>query len=221
MRHPVNKDGTREVVLRTIKEHNRATVESLAAAAGVSPVTVRHHLNALLADGLIQAESVRRKVGRPYHVYSLSADGHELFPKKYYSLSSRLLAELKERFPAEVVGQLFESVVARIIAEHSGEFEHLSFEQRLDYLVGLLAEEGFLARWERVGDTYHVTEYSCPFFNIGRQHAEICTLDTTLIEAVMQTRVTQHRCMLNGDDCCRFVVQPETHLIHPEEISVS
>ena len=189
-------------------------------AAKVSPVTVRHHINSLLADSLIEAESVRRKVGRPYHVYSLSEAGHELFPKKYFALSSRLLEELKERFPGEVVNELFESVVQRIVTEHRSEFESLDFEARLDYVVKLLADEGFLARWEKVDNGYKLTEYSCPFIGIGQQHAEICTLDTALIEAVLDTKVSQHSCMLNGEDCCEFIVMPDVQTISLPEVIV-
>lgn len=199
---------------------NQATVDDLATAAGVSPVTVRHHLNSLQGEGLISAESIRRKVGRPYYVYSLTEKGLELFPKKYFALSSRLLAELKEKFSADVVTDLFESLVQRIVDEHRGEFEQLNFEERLDYVVKLLADEGFLAKWEKVGDDYKLTEYSCPFLGIGHTHGEICTLDTALIEAVMGEPIQQHSCMLNGDECCQFTLSPESQTITIPEVQI-
>ncbi len=209
MKSITGKSHTRDIVLHSIKALSQATVEQLAGAASVSPVTVRHHLNSLQADGLIRVDTVRRKVGRPYYVYHLSEAGLELFPKKYYSLSSRLLDELKERFPAEVVSELFQGVVERIIEERSGEFEQLPFEARLDYLVALLAQEGFLARWERIEGGYRVVEYSCPYLSMGHLHAEICTLDTTLIQTVMRTVVQQHSCMLKGDTSCQFTFLEE------------
>lgn len=132
-----NKLSTREVILEEIKRTNGATVEELADAADVSPVTVRHHLNSLQAEGLLETSSVRRKVGRPYYVYSLSVKGHELFPKRYVRLSSRLLDELRQRFPDGTIGNLFNNVVERIAEEHRNEFEGQSFEKRLDYLVAL------------------------------------------------------------------------------------
>ena len=214
------KLSTRDIVLQSIKSMNQATVDDLAQAANVSPVTVRHHLNGLLADNLIEANSVRRKVGRPYYVYSLSEAGQELFPKKYFALSSRLLSELKERFSAEVVNSLFESLVQRIIADNRADFEHLPFEKRLDYLMRLLADEGFLARWEKDGDQYKISEYSCPFISIGQTHAEICALDTALIEGVLETKIEQHSCMLQGDDCCEFALAPTSQTIAPAEVMI-
>lgn len=199
-----SKLSTREVILEAIKQANEATVDDLAAAADVSPVTVRHHLNSLQADGLLETRSVRRKVGRPYYVYSLSSKGHELFPQRYVRLSSLLLDELKERFPPEMVDEVFDSVVQRIADEHREQFEGLSFERRLDYLVRLLADEGFLATWEQDKDVYRLTEYSCPYFSIGQQHSEICGFDRKLMMVVLDTEIQQQSCMLDGDTSCRF-----------------
>lgn len=209
------KESTREVILRTIKLRHRATVNELAEAADVSPVTVRHHLNALQAESLLLSDSVRRKVGRPYHVYSLSEKGTELFPKRYARLSTRLLEELKRRFPSEVVTELFHSVVRDIVTEQRDDFEDLDFEDRLSFLIELLAEEGFLARWEKDDGQYHLIEYSCPYISLGKEHTEICSFDKELIIEVLGTEVEQHSCMLTGAQCCEFSFSaPQTEASH-------
>lgn len=201
------KQSTRDTILYTLKTTHEAKVEDLADAANISPVTVRHHLNGLQADGLIKVRSVRRKVGRPYYVYSLSPQGHELFPKRYYSLTNRLLREMKDQLSEDVVDNLFTGVVDGIVEDHRAEFEHLPFEGKLDYLIDLLEQEGFLAKWEKTEDGYELIEYSCPYILVGRRHSEICTLDKQLMISVLDATVTQHRCMLNGDDCCQFAVE--------------
>ena len=198
------KESTRDVILRTIKLRHQATVNELAEAADVSPVTVRHHLNALQAESLLISDSVRRKVGRPYHVYSLSNKGLELFPKRYARLSTRLLEELKRKFTSDVVTDLFHNVVKDIVSEQREGFEDLDFEERLGFLIDLLAEEGFLARWEKEDGEYHLIEYSCPYISLGREHTEICTFDKELIIEVLGTDVEQHSCMLTGANCCEF-----------------
>ncbi len=201
-----HKQSTRDVILHALKNASQLKVEDLAEAADVSPVTVRHHLNALQADGLIMVDSVRRKVGRPYYVYSLSEEGHELFPQKYVHLTNILLDEMKMRLPQQTVDDIFGSAVERIVARHRGKFETLSFENRLTYLMDILADEGFLARWELIDGQYHIIEYSCPYLSVGANHAEVCTLDKELIVSVMQTPIQQHSCMLKGDDCCQFSI---------------
>ena len=143
------KQSTRDLILHALKASAQCKIEVLADEADVSPVTVRHHLNALQAEGLIEVESVRRKVGRPYYVYTLSEEGQELFPQRYFSLTTRLLDELKNRLPDEMVSDIFAGVVKSLIDEHKEDFAQLPFEQRLNYVIELLAEEGFMAQWEK------------------------------------------------------------------------
>jgi len=201
--------STRDTILHTIKAHPKPNVDELAEAAGVSPVTVRHHLNALQADGLIVFHTVRRKVGRPYYVYSLSEKGQEQFPKRYVRLTSRLLHELKIQLPSEAFNDVLISVVDSVLEERRGQFENLAIEERLDYLVSLLAEEGFLAHWQKTEDGYLVTEFSCPYLSLGEVHSEICTIDKELIINVLDAPVQQNSCMLDGGDCCQFLVKIE------------
>ncbi len=201
--------STRETILRTIKAQPKANVDALAEAANISPVTVRHHLNGLQAAGLIESQSVRRKVGRPYYVYNLSEKGQEMFPKRYVRLTSRLLDELKSHLPAQAFNDVLHNVVEGVLEEHRGEFEHLAVEDRLDYLVELLADEGFLAHWEKTREGYIVTEFSCPYISLGETHSEICTIDKELIVNVLDAPVQQNSCMLEGGDCCQFLVKIE------------
>lgn len=214
------KRTTRDVILHSIKQSPQSTVENLAEAADISPVTVRHHLNALQAAGTIEATSIRRKVGRPYYVYSLSERGQELFPKRYVRLITRLLEEMKGRLPQEMIDEIFNGVVETVLEEHRGEFEHLPLEKRLDYLVALLSEEGFLSTWERTPAGYRLVEYSCPYLSIGSTHVEVCNFDKQLMSGVLQLDVKQHSCMLLGSNCCQFTIeqqlQPVAPLLLPE-----
>ena len=204
------KQTTRDTILHALKSSNQATVEELADTANVSPVTVRHHLNALQAEGLIEVDSIRRKVGRPYYVYSLSENGHELFPHKYVRLTNRLLDELKATLPPEQINDLFAKIVEGMLEDHMGEFESLAFEERLSYLASVLSEEGFLVKWRKENGHYTLTEYGCPYYSVGQEHTEICGMDRTLMVTILQTSVEQQSCMLAGDECCQFTFVPET-----------
>ena len=208
MRTSINKgkQSTRDIVLHTIMLNPQSKIDDLAEAADISPVTVRHHLNALQVDGLIEVESVRRQVGRPYYVYSLSEQGQELFPQRYFSLTNRLLDELKNQLPEEMVNNIFAGVVQSMIEDHKEEFESLTFEERLNYVIELLAEEGFMAQWEKSDDGYRIIEYGCPYISMGQKHMEVCTFDKELMVTVLEVPIEQHSCMLNGDDCCQFSV---------------
>ena len=95
--------STKDKILQTLLHHPKITINELAEAVDINPISVRHHLTNLQMEGLIEAEEVRHGVGRPRLVYSLTQDGMERFPTKYLRLTTRLLAQMKETMPAPVV----------------------------------------------------------------------------------------------------------------------
>ena len=82
---------TRRSVLEALRSAGTATVAQLAEMVGVKGITIRHHLNALLAEGLVDAEEKRQAVGRPIYMYRLTTEAENLFPQKYHQLVERLL----------------------------------------------------------------------------------------------------------------------------------
>ncbi len=195
---------TRKKILRVLKSANQATVAELAEAVGLSPIAVRHHLGSLQAENLIVAQEVRHGVGRPYYVYKLTEAGHEQFPQKYVRLTERLLEELKATLPPETIEQLFAHMAEGLAAEVRPELAGLPPEQKIDRLVELLGEEGFIARWERAGETFVLTGVSCPYIHIGQSHPEVCHFDIQLMTDVMETEVERCSCMIEGDTQCTF-----------------
>ena len=126
---------THDIILRTLRARGKCTVQELADAAGVSPVSVRHHLANLQAEGLVAAEEVRHGVGRPRLLFSLTEQALELFPSRYFRLTQRLLDEMKDSLPEPMVRQLFSSVAQTMAEDYAGELAGLPLERRLERLV--------------------------------------------------------------------------------------
>lgn len=206
---------TRDTILRTLRSRGRCTVNDLAEASGVSPVSVRHHLANLQAEGLIQAEEVRHGVGRPRLVFSLSDNGLDQFPSRYYHLTQRLLAEIKESMPAGQVGDLLSGVAQSMAESYASELELLPLPQRLERLVQLLNQEGFDADIQREGETVLIRELSCPYFRMGQQHPEVCRIDQSFIATALSLPVERVTCLLDGDVHCTFsVATPSEGTLH-------
>lgn len=203
---PRMSTGTRDTILRTLRSQGRCTVNDLAGASGVTPVSVRHHLANLQAEGLIQSEELRHGVGRPRLVYSLSDNGLEQFPSRYYHLIQRLLSEIKVNMPEGQVNTLLSGVAQTMAHDYAAELARLPVPQRLARLVQLLNEEGFDADIQRQGDTLLIRELSCPYFRMGQQHPEVCTIDESFIATALSLPVERVTCLLDGDVHCTFSV---------------
>ena len=201
-------NATRDIILKTFKSRGQATIAELADSLGVSPVSIRHHLSSLQAEGLIRSEEVRHGVGRPHLVYALTDAGQERFPTKYLALSGRLLDELKTTLPAEAIAAMFGRMAETIAADIAPKIAGKPLDQKMSLLVEVLGEEGFMAHWNVVGETYQLTEYNCPYFRIGHKHPEVCRIDEVLISSVLDLPVEKHTCLLNGDERCTFTITP-------------
>jgi predicted ArsR family transcriptional regulator len=202
--------GTRDVIFRTLRSRGRCTVNELAEASGVSPVSVRHHLANLQAEGLIAAEEVRHGVGRPRLVFSLSDNGLDHFPSRYFHLTRRLLAEIKDRMPEGEVDDLLTGVAESMAHGYAAELSQLPLPQRLDRLIQLLNEEGFEADLQRDGEAVLIRELSCPYYRMGQQHPEVCTIDQSFIATALSLPVERVTCLLDGDVHCSFSIAPST-----------
>jgi DeoR family suf operon transcriptional repressor len=200
---------TREIILKTLRTRGSCTVKDLADAAGISPVSVRHHLSSLLADDLIVSEEVRHGVGRPRHVFSLTEDGYELFPTRYYRLTNRLLGELKEVLSDSSVESLLSGVAESMAEDYGSQLEGLPLQQRLTRLVELLNEEGFNADIKRQDNDIILRELSCPYFHVGQSHPEVCMIDQSFIARALSLPVERVRCLLDGDSHCAFIIPIE------------
>jgi predicted ArsR family transcriptional regulator len=199
--------STRDRILQTLLRHPRSTINELAEAVGINPISVRHHLTNLQVEGLVTAEEERHGVGRPRLVYFLTEDGLEKFPTRYLRLTTRLLAQMKDKFPGPMVGDLFKEVATQLASEHEQQLKGLSVEERLDALGELLAEEGFVVEWERKGEEYHIHEITCPYLQVGQSHPEVCIVDQTLISKMLAVPAEKIQCILSGATHCTYVVQ--------------
>jgi predicted ArsR family transcriptional regulator len=177
--------STRERILQSLLSHPNSTINDLAEAVGISPISVRHHLTSLQAENLVAAEEERHGVGRPRLVYILTEKGLERFPTRYLRLTNRLLDQMKESLPPAAINKLFTGLAEDIAGDYSQQVKFLSAEEKLDFIKSLLAQEGFSVEWERQGKDYHIHETNCPYFHVGQTHPEICTVDQTLISEVL------------------------------------
>jgi len=198
--------STRERILQTLLNSPKSTINDLADSVGINAISVRHHLNSMLADGLVTSEEERHGVGRPRLVYYLTDEGLERFPTRYFRLANRLLDQLKDTLPASAIENLFSTMAKDLAEEHARQTKNLSFEEKLNFLKKLLAEEGFIVEWEKVGDNYQIREITCPYLQVGQEHPQVCLVDQTLISMVLSIPAQKISCVLSGDNHCTYVV---------------
>jgi len=203
-----NMTGTRERVLKTLLAKPRTTINELADEVGINPISIRHHIASLEAEGLVTSDEERHGRGRPRRVYLLTESGVEHFPTRYVRLTLRLLEQLKESMPENMVNALFMQMAEGLADElaSNAQTEKMSMEERLKLVKDMLYKEGFSIEWVHEGGEYHISEVSCPYYYIGQTHPEVCAVDQMLISKVLLLPAEKTKCILNGDANCTYVV---------------
>ncbi|MDE3096674.1 MAG: winged helix-turn-helix transcriptional regulator [Chloroflexota bacterium] len=161
--------STKTEILALLKRSDGATVDEIASALGLAPMTVRQHLTALERDGLIHAQEVRRATGRPHFRYSLTDGGHRLVAQGYDRLVALLVeaagapAALDGATPGERRGRLFREAALALAEKHRGEVLMLSGSQRVARVVEVLQAHGGFAEWHDLAGAWEVRDFSCVY----------------------------------------------------------
>ena len=97
----VTGTSQQEVLSGLLERKSGATLDELVSAVGLSRTAVNQHLIALERDGYVRKAAPRKTGGRPQHIYVLTEEGTNLFPKQYSWFSKLLIETLRERVGEE------------------------------------------------------------------------------------------------------------------------
>src|SRR6185503_11076746 len=97
-------NSQQEVLAQLLERKAGATLDELVAAVGLSRTAVNQHLIALEREGYVRKAVPRKTGGRPQHIYVLTEEGCNLFPKQYSWFSKLLIQTLREQVGEDKVG---------------------------------------------------------------------------------------------------------------------
>ena len=207
---------TRRTILEILRKHGQATVDDIVHELRqqrgdiITSVTVRHHLNILLQEGLVATTELRRRntPGRPQHMYTLTEKARAQFPNNYQRLAQGLLQELQKHVPPEGVNVILEGVAQHMAADAA--IPDLPMSDKLNLAVEYLCDHGYEARWESGTDGYVLHTSNCPYHSLdGRNHA-LCEMDMRLVASLLGAVPRRLGRVSAGDETCAYLI-PEAN----------
>jgi predicted ArsR family transcriptional regulator len=199
---------TRRQLLLLLRKRPGITVSELASELRLSGMGVRRHLEALTADGLVEAATCAKKgVGRPPAGWRLSSTGMELFPRRYDALALDILEDLE---PDEV-GAVFRRRTDKQVAEYEAELAASTDPaDRVAGLSRLREQAGYLAEWSDDGEgTFVLTENNCAVHRVAERHPVVCAVELSLLKRVMgpNFEVVRVAHTMAGDAVCSYCIR--------------
>ena len=202
--------ATRERILNILKEQGEATVKELSETLDLTTVTIRHHLDTLRRESLVAPPAVRHRKapGRPQHVYSLTDEASEFFPKRYERLIDLMLVEMNALLSREQVQQMMECIGKRMVGRVTVP-DGAGFEERVAMAVDFMEERGYMAHWEKTKDgEYLVHVANCPYEAVARLHSEVCQIDLTLLKELLGPTLGEISRISGPARHCTYRVEP-------------
>jgi predicted ArsR family transcriptional regulator len=196
-------------VLKTIQMYGRASIKDVASELGVTTSAVRLHLTQLQANGAIRAEKVREGVGRPYYVYSVTPQAHNLFCRDYGDLAKLLLEEVGETQGTEALQGVLRRVAGRMAALYKEQVGGLALSDRINAWAELLDQRGIAVEVESTPEGFLLKEYGCPYQNVALENRAVCEMERQVMARLLESGVKLTQCVLDGHRGCQFVIGQE------------
>ncbi len=199
--------NTREHIIFELKRAGTLTTKELAETLDISNTAIRQVLNALQAEQLVAAHTVRQPQGRPSYVYSLTQRGHELFPDAYDTLAQELLDTVRELGGEDMVRELMEKQIEKKEERYRVLVNGRSLLEKLIQLRELRQQDGYMAEVvEKDGDRVALREYNCPILRIAKDHPQLCVHELELMERLLGVNIERTHHILSGEHFCCFEV---------------
>lgn len=203
-----------------LKRQGESTVDQLAGMLDLTPVTVRHHLDILRADGLVEASAIRRRrgPGRPRFIYTLTAEAADCFPQCYDNLANELLDQIQTRLGKQDTRDILNAIAAKRLEQAPKQDLSLSLEKRLKHTAAYLTEQGFIATWGKETGNWFIRICNCLYQKVSSHHPELCSIDLLVLEQLSGEKLTRVLSMTDGSHACVFqVVRPERDQLPPAD----
>jgi predicted ArsR family transcriptional regulator len=202
----------RRAILIHLRRFGPSSPDGVAAAVEASRTGVLQQLHALEAAGLVRHAAEKHGVGRPRHVYEVTADAQGLFPTDYGGFASGLLKAIEAVGGDDLVEQVFNARRRQIgdrIRRRMSEVlaDDAPLADRVEILASLQDEAGYLTE-TLVGDdgALRLREHNCAIDKIARRTHAPCEAELALFQELLGPEVTRESHIASGDRCCSYVV---------------
>jgi predicted ArsR family transcriptional regulator len=202
----------RRAILLHLRQAGPSAPDTIATALEASRTGVLQQLHALEEAGLVSHAAEKHGVGRPRHVYDVTADAQGLFPADYGGFASGLVKAIEAVGGDDLVEQVFaarrrqigDRIERRMVERLPDE---ATLGDRVHVLAVLQDEAGYLAE-AVIGDDgqLRLREHNCAIDKIARRTQAPCEAELALFRSLLGPGVVRETHIASGDRACSYVI---------------
>ena len=195
---------TRDVVARSILENGPSTAAALSEKLGFTPAGIRRHLDALVADGVLEARephsALIRGRGRPSKVFVMTDSGREKFEHSYDDLAVAALKFMSAQLGEQSIKAFADSRADDIIKKASLSMTKPSHKS--EALATFLSDQGYAASVEVKSHGEEICQHHCPIAHVASEFPQLCEAETAAFSEILGTHVQRLATIAHGDGVC-------------------
>jgi predicted ArsR family transcriptional regulator len=199
---------TRGRVAQLLFDRGAATAAELGAQLGLSPAAIRKHLDAMLADHLVEARESRpvgpRRRGRPAKTFVLTATARDGFPHFYDGIATAALRWIARHGGPQAVSDFAAAQVSPLEERCRAALESAGDDPfaRAEALAEALTAEGYAANATTIASGGQLCQHHCPVAHVAAEFPQLCDAETAVISRLIGTHVQRLATIAHGDGVC-------------------
>lgn len=208
--------GLRRDLLLRLRMDGPSSPDQLATRLGASRTGVLQQLRSLESARLVNRQTVRHGVGRPRHLYDITADAQDLFPANYDGLAAGLLAAIGAIGGDDLLEQVFAARRRQLGARVRDDLDdRLTADapllDRVRELAVIQSANGYLADAHANTDgTIRLREHNCAIFHVATASPAACRAELELFIEVLGADIIREEHIASGDRSCSYRISART-----------
>ncbi|BCY06742.1 hypothetical protein L3i22_018300 [Actinoplanes sp. L3-i22] len=202
-------DGRTRDRVAQLLQRGPATAAEIGGQLGLSPAAIRKHLDAMLADQLVETREVRRTGprgrGRPAKAFVLTAAAREdLNPHHYDNIAAAALRWIAQHHGPEAVSAFAGSQIQALEDRCRTALQEAGPDPlaRAEALADALTAEGYAASATTIASGGQLCQHHCPVAHVAAEFPQLCDAETEVISRLIGTHVQRLATIAHGDGVC-------------------
>ncbi|CBJ83489.1 conserved hypothetical protein [Xenorhabdus bovienii str. Jollieti] len=199
-----------ERLLMLLKTRGAMQASDAGKILGTSGEAARQQFVKLAKEGLVEAESETRGVGRPIQLWHLTDKGHARFPNTHAELTVQLLTIIRSQLGETAIDLLINTREQKTSASYKIAMEGAAeLQEKIERLVAIRNQEGYMAQYSVQEDgAILFIENHCPICAAATICQGFCRAELKLFREILQAEVERTEYILNGARRCAYRITP-------------
>ena len=210
-KHEKNSHKSTDKIFQLLKENGEMSAKQLSEVLNMTTMGVRQHLQILEDSNELSYFDKKAARGRPTRFWKLTEKANQRFEDRHEELTVQLLISVKQVFGEEGLDKLINKREESTLALYKEVvLPFATIAERLQALVKLRNQEGYMASFEEHEDCYWLFENHCPICAAASACLNFCRSELQIFSLLFDNMatITREEHIVEGARRCAYKVNP-------------